>query len=517
MRPHEAVPHEQGRASGGALLRARGLTKVYGRVTALADADFELMPGEVRALIGSNGAGKSTLIKLLTGATRPTRGSVEVGGRLVEPGDPLAMIRHGVACIYQHAQLAPAMTVLDNIFLGRQPTTRWGRVDVPQARRRANALLERHAIALDLDVIVGSLPAVKQKEVEILKALALDARVLLMDEPTAWLAAADVDKLHATVRALKASGVGIVYISHMLDEIFAVCDTLTVLRDGRVIAQSRVAEMTRPRLVELMVGEKLARESADAAVAARRPRGTGEVRLRARGLTRRGVFSDIHFELHAGEILCITGLVGSRRTELMRVLFGADRFDAGSLELDGSLVLMRGPAQAMAAGVGLVPEDRHRDGLMLGLPVAQNLVMATIARSMRGWLLDRRAIAAAARRWIAELGIQPPDAAATVRLLSGGNQQKVLIGKWLALAPRVILLDEPTVGVDVGAKAEIYAILRAERDKGAAVLVVSSDLEEVMTIADRIAVMVSGRLVAQHDAHETSVAQIVHEIGAAAA
>ena len=220
--------------SEAVLLRARGLTKVYGRVTALADADFELMPSEVHALIGSNGAGKSTLIKLLTGATPPTGGSVEVGGQTVVTGDPLAMIRHGVACIYQHAQLAPAMTVLDNILLGRQPTGRWGFVDVPRARRGVQALLEHHGIALDLDAVVGSLPAVKQKEVEILKALALDARVLLMDEPTAWLAAADVAKLHATIRALKARGVGIVYISHMLDEIFAVCDTLTVLRDGRV-------------------------------------------------------------------------------------------------------------------------------------------------------------------------------------------------------------------------------------------------------------------------------------------
>jgi ABC-type sugar transport system ATPase subunit len=341
--------------------------------------------------------------------------------------------------------------------------------------------------------------------------------VLLMDEPTAWLAAADVARLHATIRALKTRGVGIVYISHMLDEIFAVCDELTVLRDGRVIARSRVADMTRPRLVELMIGEKLARQSADAAVATRRPRGSGEVRLRARGLTRRGVFDGIDIALHAGEILCITGLVGSRRTELLRVLFGADRFDAGTLELDGQPVAFRTPSQAMAAGIGMVPEDRHRDGLMLGLQVAHNLVMATIARVTRGWLLERGRIATAARRWIGELAIQPPDGDAAVRMLSGGNQQKVLIGKWLALGPRVLLLDEPTVGVDVGAKAEIYAILRAERDKGAAVLVVSSDLEEVMTLADRIAVMVSGRVVAVHDAHDVTTAQIVHAIGAGGA
>lgn len=499
------------------LIRGRGLTKAYGKMVALADADFELMPGEVRALIGSNGAGKSTLIKLLTGATPPTAGTLEVGGVPVPMGNPLEMIRRGVACIYQHSNLAPAMTVLDNIFLGRQPTRRFGVVDAGRQRREAQALLERHGVALDLDAVVATLPTVKQKEVEIMKALALDARVLLMDEPTGWLAAADVARLHGTIRGLKARGVGIVYISHMLDEIFAVCDTMTVMRDGRVIAEAAVAEMTRPRLVQLMVGEKLAKDSADAALAARRPRGGGEVRLRATKLCKRGVFRDISFDVHAGEIFCITGLIGAKRTELLHAIFGSDRFDSGTLEIDGRRVTFHGPAQAMRCGVGFVTEDRHREGLMLGLSVTDNLVMATLKRFTRRLLLDRTAIASSARRSIGDLNIQPPDGNKTVGQLSGGNQQKVLLGKWLQLAPRVILLDEPTVGVDVGAKAEIYGILRAERDKGAAVLVVSSDLEEVATIADRIAVMVAGRMVAIHDAQDVSLEQIVHEIGAVAA
>ena len=500
------------------LLRGRGLTKVYGKVTALADANFSVLPGEVRALVGSNGAGKSTLVKLLTGATAPTSGTVEVNGEVVHAANPLQMIRRGVACIYQHSNLAPAMSVLDNLFLGRPPSGRFGFVDARRQRREAQALLERHAIELDLDAPVAKLPAVKQKEVEILKALALDARVLLMDEPTGWLAAADVARLHTTIRSLKELGVGIVYISHMLDEIFAVCDTLTVMRDGRVIAEGSVAEMTRPRLVQLMVGDKLASESADAARVTRRPRGSGEVRLSVQGLTQRGVFRDVSFDLHAGEILCITGLIGSRRTELLHALFGAGRFDSGSLELNARRVAFRSPAQAMAAGLGFVTEDRHREGLMLGLSVTQNLVMATIARFCRlVLLLDHAGIAAMSRRLTSALGIQPPSGATLVRHLSGGNQQKVLLGKWLNLGPQVILLDEPTVGVDVGAKAEIYAILRVQRDKGAALLVVSSDLEEVMTLADRIGVMVAGRLVALHDAPQASMAQIVHEMGAAAA
>jgi ABC-type sugar transport system ATPase subunit len=498
------------------LIRGRGLGRVWGDLTALADADFQVMPGEVRGLIGSNGAGKSTLIKILTGAVTPTSGSVEVMGEPVPLGDPAEMIRRGVACIYQHSNLAPAMSVMDNVFLGRQPTGRFGRIDRRRQRAEAEALMARHGMSLDLDAPVGSLPTVKQKEVEILKALALDARVLLMDEPTGWLSAADVERLHATIRTLKKSGVGIVYISHMLDEIFRVCDTLTIMRDGRVISETTIPEITRARLVELMVGEKLARDSAAAAAMPRRPGGTGEVRLAVRGLTKKGVFRDVSFDLDAGEILCVTGLIGSKRTELMHVLFGLEKADSGTVEVDGRPVAFRSAADAMAAGLGFVPEDRHHDGLMLGMTVRENLVMATLRRVCRGFLLDRAALDRSARTSIADLKVQPPDGRRAVRLLSGGNQQKVLVGKWLNLGPRVLILDEPTVGVDVGAKAEIYGILRAERDAGAAVLVVSSDLEEVTTVADRIAVMVAGRLVAIHDAGAVDRTRLIEEIGGAA-
>ncbi|MBV8425776.1 MAG: sugar ABC transporter ATP-binding protein, partial [Hyphomicrobiales bacterium] len=243
------------------LIRGIGLTKAYGNLVALRDADLTVMRGEVRALIGSNGAGKSTLIKILTGAAAPTAGVVEIAGETAPLGDPKEMIRRGIACIYQHPNLTPAMSVLDNIFLGRQPTRRFGFVDRGRHRREALALVERHGIDIDVDATVGGLPTVKQKEVEILKALALDARVILMDEPTGWLAASEVVKLHATIRAMKARGVGIVYISHVLDEIFAVCDTVTIIRDGRVVAESAVADIDRLQVVHLMVGEKLARES----------------------------------------------------------------------------------------------------------------------------------------------------------------------------------------------------------------------------------------------------------------
>ena len=493
-------------------IRARAVSRVYGAQTVLHETDFAVAAGEVRALVGCNGAGKSTLMKILAGAIEPSGGQVEVDGATAPLGRPTEMLRRGVACIYQHSNLVPDMSVLDNLYIGRIPTRGFGVVDRRRQRDDAVALLARHEVELDLDAPVSGLPTVKQKEVEILKALALDARVLLMDEPTGWLSVADVARLHATIRGLRARGVAIVYTSHMLDEVFAVCDTVTVMRDGRVVADAPTREMERARLIHLMVGDTLASEvRAEAA----RARPTGPPRLRCAGLSRRGAFRDIDLELHAGEIVCITGLVGAKRTELMQAIFGADRFDAGTLEVDGHAVAFRSPRDAIARGIGLVPEDRHREGLLLNLSTAENLILATLKRHCRGGLLLLAArVRATAQRWIAALNLQPPDPTKPVRLLSGGNQQKVLLGKWLQMQPRVLILDEPTVGVDVGAKAEIYATLRAARAEGTAILVVSSDLEEVIAIADRIVVMAEGRIVRMRTAEGTSAADLVRDFGA---
>lgn len=498
------------------VLVATGLGKRYGAVTALDGVDLSIRAGEVRALVGSNGAGKSTLVKILTGAVAPTSGTVRVAGELLPLGQPGEVIRRGVACIYQHSNLVPAMSVLDNIDLGRQPTRFGGLLDRKRQRREAQKLLERHGIQLDLDAPVHSLPTVMQKEVEILKALALNARVLLMDEPTAWLSAREVHKLHATIRSLRASGVAIIYISHMLDELFAVCDTATVLRDGMAVAECRIADTTRQELIEHMIGRSLGAESDGTRQA--RPAGPARpVRLRCAGLSRRGAFQDISLDLHAGEILCITGLIGAKRTELLRAIFGCEPFDAGTLQIDGQPVRFRSPREAVAAGIALVPEDRHREGLMLDLSVADNLIMATLKRYRSGLLLARGRVQQAATRLVQSLGIRTASTDTPLRSLSGGNQQKVLLGKWLDLGPRVLLLDEPTVGVDVAAKADIYALLRAERERGTSVLVVSSDLEEVMTLADRIAVMALGRLVRVHDAASTTRELVMEDMGAAAA
>ena len=498
------------------LLEARRLTRRFGAFTALADVDLVLRSGEVRGLVGSNGAGKSTLVQILTGACRASRGEVRLAGTVVPAGEPLCMIEAGVACIYQHSSLVPSLSVLDNIFLGRPPTRRLGFVDRRLQRDRAERLLSEHGIDVDLAAPVSELSTVKQKEVEILKALALSARVLLMDEPTAWLSHLEVEKLHRTIRRLKGQGVGVLYISHVLDEVFELCDTLTIMRDGRVVWDGAVPDIDRPRLVDLMVGEKLGAAARAASRHERRPGGTGELRLRCAGLTRRGRFSGVDLSLHAGEILCVAGLIGARRTELVHSIFGVEPYEAGTLEVDGAAVRFRGPSAAIAAGLGLVPEDRHRDGLLLEHSVAENLSMVVLDRISPWGLLRSWELSSRATKQIQELGIVPPHAGAQVGRLSGGNQQKVMIGKWLAAAPKILILDEPTVGVDVGAKAEIYGILRQLRDRGTAVLVISSDVEEVMTLADRVAIMVAGRMVSVHDAGAITHDELVARIGSAA-
>jgi ABC-type sugar transport system ATPase subunit len=499
--------------SGEYLLRASGLTKIYGLLVALSDASIAIKAGEVRSLVGANGAGKSTLIKILTGAIRPNSGEIEIGGQKITPGDPLRMLELGIACIYQHSNLAPAMSVLDNLYLGRQPTRGLGVLDRRRQRADAQALLKQYHIDLDLDAKVSELTTVKRKEVEIAKALALNAKILLMDEPTAWLSHIEVERLFQTIRTLKASGVGIVYISHILDELYEICDSVTILRDGRVVEDCPVASITRLQLLRKFIGEKLAAEASDRLVKTRHPRGTGEVRLACKKLSKTDVFEDVSFDVCAGEIFCVTGLIGAKRSELMRAIFGADRFDSGRLLVQGREVTAGNPVVSIRRGIGFVPEDRHRDGLMLKMSVEQNLVMAILGLVSRFGLLRRRKMSDAANRQISDLRIVPPSARVEVRKLSGGNQQKVLIGKWLQKLPDILILDEPTVGVDVGGKSEVYAILRKLRDAGTAVLVVSSDMAEVMAISDRIMVMRKGRIQGIYEADKISEHEIVAYVG----
>jgi ABC-type sugar transport system ATPase subunit len=499
--------------SNSVLLRASALTKTYGAIAALSDASIAVGAGEVHALVGANGAGKSTLIKILTGAIRPNAGVIEINGVPIELGDPLRMIEHGIACIYQHSNLAPALSVLDNIYLGRQPIKGWGLLDRTRQRANAVALLDKHRVDLDLDATVSDLSTVKQKEVEIAKALALNAKILLMDEPTAWLSHSEVRKLFETIGMLKRAGVGIVYISHILDEIFEVCDNVTILRDGKVVADCRVADISRQQLVNAFIGDKLAIEAGPPGGSEMAPRVPAEASLVCDQLGLEGVFEDVSFDVRPGELLCITGLIGAKRTELVRAIFGADRFDSGQISIHGRPFKAAGPIDAIDRGIGFVPEDRHRDGLMLNMPVKLNLVMASLRAFATFGLLSRRKMSAEAARQIASLNILPPRANIDVGKLSGGNQQKVLIGKWLIAQPGILILDEPTVGVDVYAKSEIYAVLRKLKSEGTTLIVVSSDMEEVMMIADRIMVMCAGRVQGIYDSGAITRQQIIAYAG----
>jgi ABC-type sugar transport system ATPase subunit len=491
------------------LLQAQAVSKRYDAVQALFEANLEVYAGEVHALIGSNGAGKSTLIKILTGAVMPDTGDVLLHGKQIPHGDPKAALDAGIACIYQESNLVPNLSVMDNILLGRQPTRRMGVLDRRTQRARVVDLLKKHDLNLDPDAAVQSLSTVQQKEVEIAKALSLNAKVILMDEPTAWLSQVEVEKLFRSIRKLIADGAGVLYISHVLDEIFTIADRVTVIRDGKVVLSTPIHKTAKSALVQAMLGRQLSsdvnslrREKAE--------KHGGPVAIECRHLSRAGLFQDINLKIHRGEIVCITGLIGAKRTELVRTLFGAEPPDSGEVLIDNQRVYIRRPLDAIHHGVGLIPEDRRRDGLLMNLSINHNLVMGFLPLVTRLGLLAPDLVKQMGQRQVDRLGIVPPRLEIPTRHLSGGNQQKVLIGRWLAGNTGILILDEPTVGVDVGAKADIYKLLHDLADAGAAILIVSSDMEEVMTVADRVLVMANGSLIASFEKGEITQEQILN-------
>ncbi|MCL4395530.1 MAG: sugar ABC transporter ATP-binding protein [Chloroflexi bacterium] len=490
------------------LVQARHLSKHYYAIKALDDVSIDIRAGEVHALVGSNGAGKSTLIKILTGAIVPDAGQVVVQGQPMMTGDPKVALDTGIACIYQESNLVPALSVLDNIILGRHSTHQFGTFDRKAHRSVVQQLLAKHSLNLDPELPVQTLPSVQQKEVEIAKALSLNARVILMDEPTAWLSQSEVENLFRSIRNLTREGVGVLYISHVLDEIFAIADRVSVLRDGKVLGTTPTAQTTKSQLVEMMLGRQLSAEANE--LQSERPADQARtVALECRGLSRAGLFKDVNLSVCKGEIVCITGLVGAKRSELVRTLFGAEQPDEGEIWVHGRPVTVDRPLDAIQLGIGLVPEDRRRDGLLMGLTMSDNLATAHLSLVTRFGLISDSRLKNLGRNQMEQLGIVPPRLEMMVRNLSGGNQQKVLVGRWLAGKTDVFILDEPTVGIDVGAKADIYRILRRLANAGAAILAVSSDIEEVMTIADRILVMAKGRLVRDFSRGEVTQAEIL--------
>ncbi|MFJ1606715.1 sugar ABC transporter ATP-binding protein [Streptomyces sp. NPDC088253] len=472
------------------LLRIEGIRKTFPGVVALDSVDFDLRRGEVHVLLGENGAGKSTLIKMLSGAYQPDSGRVLVDGEEVRVHGAQDSERLGIATIYQEFNLVPDLTVAENIFLGRQPR-RYGLIDRKRMEAEAAELLERVGVSVSPRARVRELGIARLQMVEIAKALSLNARVLIMDEPTAVLTSEEVEKLFAIVRQLREDGVGIVFITHHLEEIAALGDRVTVIRDGKSVGQVP-ASTTEDELVRLMVGRSI--EQQYPRERATGDDGSGAALLTVEGLTRDGVFHDVSFEVRAGEVVGIAGLVGAGRTEVVRAVFGADPYDKGAVKVAGCELRRHDVNAAMAAGIGLIPEDRKGQGLLLDASVEENLGLVTMRAATHGGLVDLKGQREAAARIAEQLGVRMAGLGQHVRTLSGGNQQKVVIGKWLLADTKVLILDEPTRGIDVGAKVEIYQLVNELTAAGAAVLMISSDLPEVLGMSDRVLVMAQGRI-----------------------
>lgn len=482
------------------LLRIEGIRKTFPGVVALDSVDFDLRRGEVHVLLGENGAGKSTLIKMLSGAYQPDSGRVLVDGEEVRVHGAQDSERLGIATIYQEFNLVPDLTVAENIFLGRQPR-RYGLIDRKRMEAEAAELLERVGVSVSPRARVRELGIARLQMVEIAKALSLNARVLIMDEPTAVLTSEEVEKLFSIVRRLREDGVGIVFITHHLEEIAALGDRVTVIRDGKSVGQVP-ASTTEDELVRLMVGRSI--EQQYPRVRAAVDDGSGTTLLTVEGLTRDGVFHDVSFEVRAGEVVGIAGLVGAGRTEVVRAVFGADPYDKGTVKVAGSALRRHDVNAAMAAGIGLIPEDRKGQGLLLDASVEENLGLVTMRAATHGGLVDLKGQRAAAARIAEQLGVRMAGLGQHVRTLSGGNKQKVVIGKWLLADTKVLILDEPTRGIDVGAKVEIYQLVNELTAAGAAVLMISSDLPEVLGMSDRVLVMAQGRIAGELSADEAT-------------
>lgn len=492
-------------AGAGVLLRLEGITKRFPGVLALDGVSFEVRSGEVHAVCGENGAGKSTLMKVVSGQYQPDAGALYYRGEACQFQSTADSEAAGIAIIHQELNLAPHLTVAENIYLAREPRKGW-LIDRAALRRQAQQCLDRLGQDISPDALVKTLSVAQQQMVEIAKALSLNAQVLIMDEPTSSLTESETERLFAIIHELKRTGVGIVYISHRLDELALIVDRVTVLRDGRYVSTELLADTSVEEIVARMVGRSL-----DDVFPKRTSVPTTDVLLRVQGLTRQGVFHDVNFELRRGEILGFAGLMGAGRTEVARAIFGADPIDAGEVFLAGQRLTIHSPRDAVRQGLAYLSEDRKHDGLALKMNVAQNVTLANMeAVSNRAGMIQFAKEQDAARHYIGALDIRTPGSSQIVRLLSGGNQQKLVISKWLFRQSRVLFFDEPTRGIDVGAKYAIYQLLDQLAGQGIGVVMISSELPEIMGMTDRVAVFHEGRLVTILPTRETHQEEVMH-------
>lgn len=468
----------------------RGVTKRFGATLALEDVSLDLMPGEVHGLVGENGAGKSTLVKILAGVYQPDQGTIWLDGEATQLQGPAHSRSLGIAVVHQEPRLFPDLTVAENVFLGHAPTGRLRAIDWGATRRAAQALFDELQVQFDVGAPVRGLSMADQQLIEIAKALSVEARVLILDEPTASLSAHEVARLFAIVRRLRSRGVSILFVSHRLDEVFELCDRATVLRDGKHVITTAAAGLTTADLVRHMVGRAVSLfPKVEAPV--------GDVLLQVDGLSRAGAFRDISFAVRSGEILGFAGLVGAGRTEVARVVFGIDKRDAGTIRIGGAPVQFASPSEAMHAGIAYLPEDRHQEGLVLDFPIAQNVTLPILPRLFPRFLVGDSTERRIAHEYTEQFNVRMTGVEQLVGALSGGNQQKVVLAKWLATKPRILILDEPTRGIDIGAKVEVHRIVSELAASGLGIILISSDLPEVLAMSDRILVLHEGRVTAE--------------------
>jgi rhamnose transport system ATP-binding protein len=488
--------------SADPILVMEGVAKYFGAVVALANGSIVLYSGEAHALLGENGAGKSTLVKVIAGVYQADRGTFTYEGQVRTFHGTHDSQEAGIAVIYQEPTLFDDLNVAENIFLGRQPLSVGRRINRREMRRQTREIFQQLGVDIDPNRKAKGLSVADQQMVEIAKALSKDARVVVMDEPTAALSPEEVKRLFEVVVNLRNRGVAILFISHRLEEVFELCQRVTIMRDGSFVRTDLVKDITIDEVVRSMVGRDLSSLFPKTDIKA------GEEVLRVERLTREGTFYDVSFSVKSGEIVALSGLVGSGRTEIARAIFGIDRYDAGAVYVNGEKLKGNSPLRAMHAGIGFVPEDRRQQGLVMDYGIDHNVALASLSRLSRGFLLFRSSEATLAKDWALRLQLKYGKLSDEVNTLSGGNQQKVVLAKWLSVSPSLIIVDEPTRGIDVGTKSEVHRIIDSLAASGVAVLMISSELPEVLGMADRVLVMREGRLTAtidRADANETSV------------
>jgi len=478
-----------------------GVSKRFGATQALLDVSLDLLPGEIHGLVGENGAGKSTIVKVLAGIHQPDSGAVLLDGKPVLLHGPAHARALGIATVHQEPRLFPDLTVAENVFMGHSLTGRFGSVNWGEMRRSADRIFDSLSVRVDSSAVVRGLSMADQQLIEIAKALSVEARVLVLDEPTASLSSHEVERLFAIVRQTRQRGVAVLFVSHRLEEVFDLCDRATVLRDGRHVITAPTSEFTAADLVRHMVGRSVSLFPRSAAE-------IGDTLLEVRNLTRAGEFSDISFSVRSGEIVGLAGLVGAGRSEVARVLFGLDRADKGEIWLDGKRVNFSNPSAALHAGIAYVPEDRHLDGLVEGFSIAENVTLPIIPRLFPRLFTNRNRERKLAAGYAERLRIRSTGMDELIESLSGGNQQKVVIAKWLATNPRVLILDEPTRGVDIATKVQIYKLIAGLAAEGVAIMLISSEIPELLGLSHRIHVVRSGRVVASFDHGAASAEEI---------